>query len=54
MLITGLQDDGLVYGLILTDDVVAAVPSAAGMLNKTLAHQKTDIASDGALGQVKE
>ena len=36
VLITGLQDDGLVYGLILTDDVVAAVLLAAIVFNKSL------------------
>ena len=51
MLITGLQDDGLVCRLILADDAVAAVSSATGMLDKTLVHQKTNIASDSALGQ---
>ena len=51
MLITGLQDDGLVCRLILADNAVAAVSSATGMLDKTLVHQKTNIASDSALGQ---
>ena len=51
VLITGLQDDGLVCRLILADDAVAAVSSATGMLDKTLVHQKTNIASDSALGQ---
>ena len=49
MLITGLQDDGLVCRLILADNAVAAVSSATGMLDKTLVHQKTNIASDSAL-----
>ena len=36
VLITRLQDDGLIYGLILTDDAVAAVLLAAIVLDKSL------------------
>ena len=36
VLITRLQDDGLIYGLILTDDAVAAVLLAAIVFDKSL------------------
>ena len=38
-LITRLQDDGLIYGLILTDDAVAAVLLAAIVLDKSLSFE---------------
>jgi hypothetical protein len=39
VLITRLQDDGLIYGLILTDDAVAAVLLAAIVHDKSLSFE---------------